>query len=243
MTIDAHVHVEQYGDIEDAIRRIEVHAIETFAVSMDPASYCEIQGLAGRCDLIIPSFGIHPWHAHRYRDRLDELDGYCRSAPMLGEVGLDYCWAEKEHFPAQKPVFAYFCREASRSGKLLNIHTKDAEEEVLGILQEHDVPRALIHWYAGPHSLVSAYLDIGAYFTLSVSILGDRYGSDLTNLIPPDRILLETDNPGGYDWLYGRQGRPEDIMAVYERAALLYNMPAGEFAAQVADNRDRLLTS
>ncbi len=236
MVIDAHVHADQYENRVDAIVEIEREHIKTVAVSMDLSSYREICSMADLTSMIIPGLGVHPWISHRFLDRLDEIDDQINGAQLIGEVGLDRLWAPKEYFETQRPVFEYFCRKSLRYDKLMNIHTKDAEAEVLEILRASHIERSIIHWYSGPEDLIKEYLAIGSCFTLSVDILRSTTSDGISSLIPLDRVLLETDNPGGCSWLYERAGIPCDIKEVYRRAAKLYGLPLDEFESVIEQN-------
>ena len=64
MLIDAHVHLDKYGDLlDDALREIQENRIFTVATAMDVPSYLELQKIGERSDLVLPTFGIHPRRA------------------------------------------------------------------------------------------------------------------------------------------------------------------------------------
>ena len=74
MLIDAHVHLDKYGDLLDqALSEIDEQRIFTVATAMDVPSYLELQKIAERSPFILPTFGIHPRRAAEYVDRLPEL--------------------------------------------------------------------------------------------------------------------------------------------------------------------------
>jgi Tat protein secretion system quality control protein TatD with DNase activity len=51
---------------------------------------------------------------------------------------------------------------------------------------------------------------------------------DMARLIPLDRPLLETDNPGGYEWLTKKPGMPDPIFEVLSKVASLRGIEPGE---------------
>ena len=74
MLIDAHVHLDKYGDLlDEALKQIESERIFTVATAMDIPSYLELRKIGERSDLVLPTFGIHPRRAAEYADRLAEL--------------------------------------------------------------------------------------------------------------------------------------------------------------------------
>lgn len=240
---DAHVHINEYGtNLPKALNQIRQLSIRTIAVSMDIPSYLETKRIANSEPFILPSFGIHPWKAPDYADRLDELDDLIKSAPAIGEIGLDHRFVEnKNKYPAQELIFNYQLHSAEQFGKMVNLHTSGAEKLVLEYLQNRSLPAIVIHWYNGPMELVKDFLDLGAYFTIGVEIFDSDFIRTLASNLPEDRILTETDNPNGWEWLHGRIGFPNLIEFVEWEIAGIRKMPELEFSEIVSSNYKALL--
>ncbi|MBN1881618.1 MAG: TatD family hydrolase [Deltaproteobacteria bacterium] len=238
--IDAHAHLDLYRDGgEKALQEIEAHGILTISAAMNPASYRETFALAEKSDLVIPAFGVHPWEAQEYADRTDTLDAGLLSAPVIGEVGLDFRYVtDKKRYPAQERVFEYFLSHAGETGKILNLHTTGAEKTIAERLRSRDITRAIIHWYSGPKDALGALIDIGCYFTVGVEILFSRKIRDIARRIPLDRLLTETDNPVGIVW-YRKdipEGTPSLIFDVIGALADLHRMSTDDLARRIIDN-------
>ena len=74
MYIDAHSHLDFYGkNIERAIKDINNNQILTLAMRMDIESYNKNKVYAKKSKYIKPCFGIHPWKAHEFKNRLTTL--------------------------------------------------------------------------------------------------------------------------------------------------------------------------
>lgn len=241
--IDAHVHIDQYGyDLPKALEQIRSLSIRTLAVSMDLPSYQKTLKIAKSEPLILPSFGIHPWHAPKYINRLNEIDGLLESAPAIGEIGLDHRFVEDEtKYQAQETVFRYQLDAADQSGKLINLHTSGAEALILEYLRSRTLPAVVIHWYNGPMELVEEFLNLGAYFTIGVEVLQSQRIRSLASMLPEDRILTETDNPNGWDWLHDEPGFPKLIKNVEAEIAKIRNLSQPEFSEIVSSNFNKLL--
>ena len=177
MLIDAHVHLDKYGDLLDrAVQEIEEQQIFTVATAMDLPSYLELQKIGERSELVLPIFGIHPRRAADYADRLPELSRYIDMSPAIGEIGLDLHWVkDTTTYPAQRKVLEYFIAAAGEQNKFVNLHTKAGEKEILDLLVKYDVRRAIIHWYSGPMDVLKAMIDFGCYFTIGVEVLYSDY--------------------------------------------------------------------
>jgi TatD DNase family protein len=221
MLIDAHVHLDKYGDLlDDALREIEREDIFTVATAMDVPSYHDLEEIGRRSALVLPTFGIHPRRAPQYVDRLRELGQYIEMSPAIGEIGLDFHWVKnRSEYPAQVKVLEYFFAAAREQKKIVNLHTKGGEKSILELLERYDVARPIIHWYSGPLDILRALVQFGAYFTIGVEVLYSETIQTIAREIPEHLLLTETDNPGGLQWLKGIVGMPSDITKVIDELA------------------------
>jgi len=248
MLIDAHVHLDKYGDLLDrALKEIEEEQIFTVATAMDLPSYLELQEIGKRSQLVLPTFGIHPRRAAEYENRLNEIRRYIEMSPAIGEIGLDFHWVkDKSTYPAQRKVLEYFIAAAGEQNKFVNLHTKAGEKEILDLLEKYNVRRAIIHWYSGPMDTLHAMAQFGCYFTIGVEVLYSDYIKAIANTVPDHLLLTETDNPGALRWLKKNDevGMPTAIKDVVNALATLrqstperiMELVQGNFARLVADD-------
>jgi len=244
MLIDAHVHLDRYGDLLDqALSDIKSRRIFTVATAMDIPSYLELQKLGERSDLILPTFGIHPRRAAEYAERLPEIGRYIESSPAIGEIGLDFHWIkDSSTYLAQRKVLTYFIAAAREQKKFVNLHTKSGEKEILDLLEKYDVRRAIVHWYSGPMDILRAMAEFGCYFTIGVEVRFSDYIKSIAQAVPEHLLLTETDNPGGLKWLSGEIGMPREIEKVIEVIAALRHSTPFQVEARVQANFLRLIT-
>jgi TatD DNase family protein len=245
MLIDAHVHLDKYGDLLDqALQEIETERIFTVATAMDVPSYLELQIIAQRSDLVLPTFGIHPRRAAEYIDRLSEIGRYIETSPAIGEIGLDFHWVkDPATYPAQRKVLEYFIAAAREQNKFVNLHTKAGEKDILDLLESYDVQRAIIHWYSGPMDILRAMIDYGCYFTIGVEVLYSDYIKEIARTIPDHLLLTETDNPGALRWLKKNDdiGMPTTIKQVVDALACLRKVSRIELEGLIQANFARLI--
>ena len=245
MLIDAHVHLDKYGDLLDqALQQIESEPIFTVATAMDVPSYLELQRIGQRSDLVLPIFGIHPRRAAEYVDRLSEISRYIENSPAIGEIGLDFHWVkDAATYPAQRRVLEYFIAAAREQKKFVNLHTKAGEKEILDLLERYDVKHAIIHWYSGPMDVLRAMIEYGCYFTIGVEVLYSDYIKGIGRTIPDHLLLTETDNPGALRWLKKTDeiGMPVAIKDVVAALATLRQTAQDEIVSLVRANFARLI--
>ena len=175
--IDAHAHLDHYDEPQEALARIESRRILTLANSMDPDSYERNLALAEGCPFVLPSFGIHPRRAPEHVDHLADLSSLIERSPMLGELGLDFHWVrDTGTYPHQIRVFEFLVRKAAEHDKIVNLHTKGAEQRILDTLRTFGVTRAIIHWYSGPMDVLDEMIAEGYLFTVGRG--GAVFGKD-----------------------------------------------------------------
>ncbi len=221
MLIDAHCHLDRYKqNLAYALEQIKQHRIFTISSSMDLPSYKQNVKIAATSDLILPVFGIHPWNASEYVGCLNDLDWAISESPMIGEIGLDYYFVnETSRCDDQRQVLEYFLRAVSRQRKIVIVHTKGAESEVLQLLKKYSTERVIIHWYSGPWHILEAMVEHGFYFTIGVEVLFSQHIQDIAGYLPAELMLTETDNPGGNESLTGHIGTPLLIKDVIGKLA------------------------
>lgn len=247
MLIDAHVHLDKYGNLLDqALNEIETEQILTVATAMDVPSYLELQEIGKSSELVLPTFGIHPRRAAEYADRLPEIGRHIESSPAIGEIGLDFHWVkDASTYPAQRKVLEYFIAAAAEQKKFVNLHTKAGEKEILDLLEKYDARRAIIHWYSGPMDVFHAMIEYGCYFTIGVEVLYSDYIKAIAKAVPDHLLLTETDNPGALRWLKKNDevGMPTAIKKVVEAVAELRNSTTNRIEQLVHANFVRLIAN
>jgi TatD DNase family protein len=242
MLIDAHAHIDRYdlageGALESALDEIAHHGILTISNSMDLPSYERNLAIGETCDLVLPIFGVHPWNAPQYADRLDDLRTAVERSPMIGEIGLDHHFVEDaSQYPAQRRVFEFFLDVASDRKKIVNLHTKGAERDVLELLDRYEIQRAIVHWYSGPLDIFQELVARGVYFTVGVELLYSAYIQAIAREIPSGQLLTETDNPGGPKGFIGGPGTPALIEQVAQALADVRGTTVGALAGTVRSN-------
>lgn len=247
MLIDAHAHVDRFeiageGALASALDEINSRKIYTISNSMDLVSYERNRQIAEECEYILPIFGIHPWNASQYVNHLGKLDEVIESSSMIGEIGLDFYFVgDESEYPNQRKVLEYFFAASKSQNKIVNLHTKGAEESILDQLKEFDLPRVIIHWYSGPFDVFKKMADMGIYFTIGIEALYSEHIQAIARSVPADQLLTETDNPGGPRNFVGAPGTPRLIEDVVDKVAELRNAKREEIISLVQTNLLRLI--
>jgi TatD DNase family protein len=116
----------------------------------------------------------------------------------FGEIGLDYHY---DHSPreVQRQRFREQIGLAQSLKLPLVIHTREAQDDTLTIMQEEHAGRVggVFHCFSENSSFAKRALDLGFYLSFS-GIITFRNAAPLREvirLVPDDRLLIETDAP------------------------------------------------
>ena len=244
--VDAHAHLDGYdelgpGALDAALEEIARLRIFTIANSMDLPSYERNVAIAASSPWVLPAFGIHPWNAHRYAGRTAELAAPMERSPLFGEVGLDRFFVkDKSRYPAQQEVFEAFLEAAKTQGKIVIVHAKGAEREALAALDRFAPLRVVIHWYSGPVDIFREMAGRGYYFTVGSEVMRLKKIRRIAREAPADRLLTETDNPGGPKSVFGEPGTPALVPRIVQALAEVRSTTAEDMAATVRENLEGL---
>ena len=146
--------------------------------------------------------GVHPHEAKNSgNSTVDFLRSLAREkgAVAIGECGLDY----DRDFSPRDVQRRWFVKQAELAAELslpLFLHARDAFADFSIILKEYaaSVPAVVVHCFTGTQEELECYLSLGCYIGITGWICDERRGRrlrDLVKIIPPGRLLLETDGP------------------------------------------------
>lgn len=117
----------------------------------------------------------------------------------IGETGLDF---NRNYSPPdiQLEVFEQHMILASKLNKPLFFHQRDAHGEFIDLLRKYrsEIAGGVVHCFTDSAAALRDYLDLDLYVGITGWICDERRGLDLqqhVRLIPPDRLLIETDAP------------------------------------------------
>jgi TatD DNase family protein len=230
---DSHCHVSYDGVGADAVARAadagvaRVVSIGTdvarSATTIADARACRAAGFS-----VWATAGVHPHDAVQGTGGLEALLAE-PEVVAVGECGLDYYYG---HSPraAQLEVFEAQVELAHRHGLALVVHTRDAWDDTLAVLDAAGLPeRTVIHCFSGGPDEARACLDRGAVLSFSgiVTFKNAAPVQEAAVLCPLDRLLVETDAPFLAPVPHrGRPNEPAWVVLVGERLASLRGVAA-----------------
>lgn len=210
---DAHLHLQdpRFQDTHAIITEMHAAGVNRCVVNGTcPDDWERVRSLAEEhSDLIIPSYGLHPWKVPCKHDWKPLLREYLESAeiPCIGECGLDR-WMADFNVEAQQDAFLYQLDLACEMNAPLSIHILKAWGWFMDTLRARSSSNEatgkffpergfLLHSYNGSAELIPELVKAGAYFSFSGYYLNEfkKNQLDIFSRIPIERLLIETDAP------------------------------------------------
>jgi TatD DNase family protein len=203
--IDTHCHLtfkSLAGDIDAVIERsISTGVTEWITVGTDLSHSRKAVELAERFDNMYATVGVHPHDAKDVTgDMLEELRVLVQHEKVvaIGETGLDFHYNFSEPIE-QRRAFAAQLKIASELNLPVVVHSREAFEDTVDILEQHgsDVRKVVFHCFPGPAEDARIILGKGWYvsFTGVVTFKNAEDVREAASIVPADRMMLETDCP------------------------------------------------
>ena len=195
--LDSHMHLDLYANRNTIIDYIEAEKSYTIAVTNLPDLYERVYSCIGENTKYIRcALGFHPELAFQYRHQIIKFSSYLASTRYIGEIGLDFTIRDNNNRIAQEDIFSHIIYECNKAKeKILTIHSRRAEKEVINILNNLSTCSVIMHWYSGSLALLNEGLDRGYYYSVNHQMLQSVHGRKIVDSIPNDRILFESDAP------------------------------------------------
>ncbi len=154
--------------------------------------------LAKEYPFIYAACGVHPEEVETVdKDYIDTLRNLAKNEKCvaIGEIGLDYYWRQDTK-SQQKEMFENQIVLAKELNLPIIVHDREAHNDTLEILKKHK-PKGVLHCFSGSVETAKEVLKLGMYIGLggAVTFKNARKAVEVAEMLPLDRLLLETDCP------------------------------------------------
>jgi TatD DNase family protein len=247
---DTHCHLALVdGDepVEEVVRRArEARVSSLVTVGVDLASSAEAVHVAAAFDEVWAAVGIHPHNAIEATENVLRRLRVVASHPAvvaIGETGLDYF---REHSPRirQEESFREHIRLAKELDRALVIHCRDAQDHVVQVLLDEQVPeRTVFHCFSGDVSLVETCAEYGWYMSFAGNLTFKNAAGlrEAAAAAPLDLLVTETDSPYLSPHPYrGKPNEPARVALVVAQLADLHGLDPEAMAEHTSANARRL---
>jgi TatD DNase family protein len=206
--VDSHCHLdllEQKGfnidEIVENATKNQVKILQTICTSL--VSFDNVYKYSQKYENVFASIGIHPNNVDKEpMVKAEQLIKELQEKSKLigiGETGLDYHYQDSAK-ETQIDSFLEHIKAARETNLPLIIHSRDADEDMMNILQSEMKKgkfKALLHCFSSGKDLALKAIDLGIYISVP-GIITFKNANDLQNIIkeiPNAYLLVETDSP------------------------------------------------
>lgn len=249
MYFDSHAHLDDTrfdGDRAEIFDTLKEHDIGlVMNVGCDLPSSERSVALAERYPFVYAAVGSHPDDADHVDGRL--LDRYRALAAhpkvrAIGEIGLDYHY---EDIPRARQIIAFEeqLELAETLEKPVIVHEREAHGDATDIVRRHPDVRGVFHCFSGSKELALWLVERGWYigFTGVLTFKNARKAVETAQVLPLDRILIETDCPYMAPEPYrGRRNDSRYVPLVAKKLAELRGLTPEEAGSITTENARRL---
>ena len=241
MIIDTHCHLDLYDRPELIVQECERQNILTIGVTNLPSHFQIGLPHVKSCKKVRLALGMHPLYAKMHAKEFDLFLKNIEKTSYVGEIGLDFSWESIETKEIQINTFTQILKNVQSKKKILTIHSRKAEKEVLELLVKYNISSAIFHWYSGPLSLINKIVEWGYYFSINPSMIQSENGRKIISKIPLDRILTESDGP--FIKINKEVIKPENVILVIDYLSKERNLTKKEVEKSIYDNFKRIINN
>jgi TatD DNase family protein len=206
--IDSHCHLDSAefkDDREAVIERAFAAGVEQMMAIGTGEGPPDLEAgvrMADKYPAFYATVGVHPHDAAKAASddfkRLSDLLAHPKVL-AVGEIGLDYHYDFSPR-EVQKSVFVKQIEIAAQSRKPIVIHTREAWDDTLALIEQHWTPHGIggiMHCFSGGPEEARRALDLGFYLSFGgiVTFPKALAVQEAAKMTPRDRILIETDAP------------------------------------------------
>lgn len=195
MIIDTHCHFDRMPNPEVYISAREKAGDIVIGMTNLPSHFKMGQPHLVGYKHIRLALGLHPLLASENSKELPLFKQLVDQTSYIGEVGLDFSREGIATKSEQISVLREVLATLKGKKKVVSVHSRKAEKELLDLLYEYEINNVIFHWYSGPVELVPRILAQGYYFSVNEAMCRSKNGQSIINSIPIDRLLTETDAP------------------------------------------------
>ncbi|MBF5038065.1 TatD family hydrolase [Methylophilus sp. 13] len=235
MLVDSHCHlnfpelVQNMDQVLESMRSNQVGHALCVSVTLD--KFPEVLAIAEQYPNIYASVGVHPDYENITEPTVQglvELANHPRVV-AIGETGLDYFRLTGD-LSWQRERFRTHIRAARQTGKPLIIHTRNAAEDTIKIMQEEGAAEVggVMHCFTESWEVAQAAIAMGFYISFSgiVTFKNAQALKDVAQKVPLASMLVETDSPYLAPIPFrGKTNQPAYVRHVAEEIARLREQP------------------
>ena len=190
--------------------------------------------------------GLHPTYVkENYLEELAHVEKELenRKFQAIGEIGIDLFW-DKTFLKQQQHAFQYQIQLAKKYKLAINIHCRDAFDEVFEVLESEkaDDLFGIFHCFTGDLGQAQRAISLGMKLGIGgVATFKNGKIDQFLDQIDLQHIVLETDSPYLAPVPYrGKRNESSYALLVAQKISEIYNLPIEEIARVTTENSKKI---
>ena len=246
MLVDSHCHLD-FPDLAVNIDELLANMLENdvghaLCVSVNLQDLPRVLALSENYPNLFASVGVHPDYENLEEPQSIQLATLaCHPRVVaIGETGLDY-FRLKGDLEWQRERFRQHIRAARLCNKPLIIHTREAAEDTLRIMEEEgaDTVGGVMHCFTESWEVAQRAMALNFYISFSGIVTFKKATGlkDTATRVPLERMLIETDSPYLAPVPHrGKTNQPAFVKHVAEEIAALRGISLDQVAEATTNN-------
>ena len=246
MLVDSHCHLD-FPDLAINIDELLANMRENdvghaLCVSVNLQDLPRVLALSEKYPNLFASVGVHPDYENLEEPQSIQLATLaCHPRVVaIGETGLDY-FRLKGDLEWQRERFRQHIRAARLCNKPLIIHTREAAEDTLRIMEEEgaDTVGGVMHCFTESWEVAQRAMALNFYISFSGIVTFKKAVGlkDIATRVPLERMLIETDSPYLAPVPHrGKTNQPAFVKHIAEEIAALRGISLDQVAEATTRN-------
>lgn len=248
----AHLHLPDFNsDLDNVIQRAEQAGVKAIITNgLNIKSNKLALKLSDKFKIIKPALGIHPTEINKvadiqnieteFADQFKHILENKEKIVAVGEIGLDFKFSNAQS--KQIALFQKLIELAKKINKPIIVHSRNAEKEVIDILESLSIKDVVLHCFCGKFKFVKRGIDNGWFFSIPANINRSLQFQDLAKKVPLSQLLTETDSPL-LSPNPGQRNDPSNILHSVKKIAELRKLKKEYVALNIYQNYQQLFES
>lgn len=247
MIFETHCHLDylKENSLKDVFDKSAVAGVDKFlTIAVEPNNYDTVRELSHRYEHVYYTQGTHPHDAKLMDEKsYKKIRERANDPKMLavGEIGLDYHYDNSPR-DTQREVFSKQLQLASELNKPVVIHSRDADQDTINMLDQHVSKlqrKGVIHSFTSGPELAKFAIAKGFYLGLNgiITFKSAKAVREIVKMTPLKNILLETDAPFLTPVPHrGKENAPFYLPHIAEKIAEIKEVAVDEVLTQCYQN-------